>query len=81
TSTYWGGTYEEGDYKLALQGWGSYDHAHPYFHMDYIYRSTDATDFWNVPEEFDAPILHEELRDSETIVPSDMVSQLATPEE
>jgi peptide/nickel transport system substrate-binding protein len=81
SATYWGGDYVEGDFKLALQGWASYNHTHPYFHFDWIYRSGDATDYWNVPTEYEAPILHEELRDSETITPDGYISDLATPQE
>ncbi|ELZ22671.1 family 5 extracellular solute-binding protein [Halosimplex carlsbadense 2-9-1] len=81
SATYWGGDYVEGDFKLALQGWASYDHTHPYFHFDWIYRSGDATDYWNVPTEYEAPILHEDLRDSETIAPDGYISDLATPQE
>jgi len=81
SATYWGGDYIEGDFKLALQGWASYDHAHPYFHFDWIYNSGDATDYWNVPTEYEAPILHEDIRDGETVTPVDLVSRLATPGE
>ncbi|WP_136689767.1 ABC transporter substrate-binding protein [Halorhabdus amylolytica] len=81
SATYWGGDYIEGDFKLALQGWASYDHAHPYFHFDWIYNSGDATDYWNVPTEYEAPILHDQVRDSETVTPTNLISELATPEE
>lgn len=81
TSTYWGGTYVEGDYKLALQGWASYDQAHPYFHFDWIFNSGDAVDYWNMPSEFDAPILHDQVRDSETVTPTDLISEIAEPTE
>ncbi|MFC4989165.1 ABC transporter substrate-binding protein [Saliphagus infecundisoli] len=81
SATYWGGDYSEGNFKLALQGWASYDHTHPYFHFDWIFQSGDATDSWNVPSEFEAPVLHDDLRDSETIAPGDYISELATPEE
>ena len=81
TSTYWGGTYVEGDYKLALQGWANYDQSHPYFHYDWVFNSGDATDYWNIPSEFDAPILHEQVRDGETVTPTDLISELSAPEE
>jgi len=81
TSTYWGGTYVEGDYKLALQGWANYDQSHPYFHYDWVFNSGDATDYWNMPSEFDAPILHEQVRDGETVTPTDLISELSAPEE
>ncbi|MEF8894453.1 ABC transporter substrate-binding protein [Halodesulfurarchaeum sp.] len=81
TSTYWGGTYVEGNYKLALQGWANYDQSHPYFHYDWVFNSGDATDYWNMPSEFEAPILHDQVRDGETVTPTDLISELSAPEE
>ena len=80
-STYWGSDYSNGDFVVGLQGWASYDQAYLYFHFDWIFNSWDATNAWNVPSEFEAPILHDEERDGETVTPTDLVSELSTANE
>ena len=52
TATYWGKDYANGEFTLALQGWSSYDQRYPYFHFDYVYRGSDATDVWQMPKTF-----------------------------
>ncbi|QGA83646.1 ABC transporter substrate-binding protein [Halomicrobium sp. LC1Hm] len=77
-STYWGSDYSNGDFVVGLQGWASYDHSYPYFHFDWIFNSWDAKNAWNLPGEFESPILHDEERDSETVTPVDIVDELST---
>jgi peptide/nickel transport system substrate-binding protein len=36
--------YGNGKFDVAMQGWADYDHSYPYFHLDRIVRSGDATD-------------------------------------
>jgi peptide/nickel transport system substrate-binding protein len=78
TSTYWGKDYSNGDFVAALQGWASYNQTYPYFHLRWVFDSSDATDYWNVPSEFEAPVLHDQIRDGETVEPAALVSQLST---
>lgn len=80
-STYWGTDYPDGNYVVGLQGWASYDQSYPYFHFDWIFNSWDAENAWNVPTEFEAPILHDEERDGEAVTPTDLVSELSTASE
>ncbi|WP_129114597.1 ABC transporter substrate-binding protein [Halegenticoccus tardaugens] len=77
TSTYWGKDYDEGDFVLALQGWASYDQSYPYFHFDFIYRSYDAEDVWNVPSEVEVPPMDDPDGSTETVAPADLVSDLS----
>ncbi|MFB6152357.1 MAG: ABC transporter substrate-binding protein [Haloarculaceae archaeon] len=81
TSTYWGKDYTNGNFVVGLQGWASYNQSYPYFHYKWIFNSYDAKNMWNLPKEFEAPILHEETRDSKTVNPSELVSQLSTASE
>jgi len=80
-STYWGSDYSNGDFVAGLQGWASYDQSYPYFHFDWIFNSWDALNAWNLPSEFESPVLHEEERDGETVTPADLVSELSTANE
>jgi len=80
-STYWGSDYSNGDFVVGLQGWASYDQSYPYFHFDWIFNSWDALNAWNLPSEFESPVLHEEERDGETVTPADLVSELSTANE
>jgi peptide/nickel transport system substrate-binding protein len=77
-STYWGSDYPDGNFVVGLQGWASYDQSYPYFHFDWIFNSWDAENAWSVPGEFEAPVLHDEERDGETVTPTDLVSELST---
>ncbi|SEP07578.1 peptide/nickel transport system substrate-binding protein [Halogranum amylolyticum] len=78
TSTYWGKDYSNGDFVVGLQGWASYDQAYPYFHFKWIFDSWDAKNAWNLSSEFETPVLHEKVRDSKTVTPAEIVSELAT---
>ena len=80
-STYWGTDYPDGNYVVGLQGWASYNQSYPYFHFDWIFNSWDANNAWSVPEEFEAPVLHDEEREGETVTPVDLVSELSTASE
>ncbi|WP_396613909.1 ABC transporter substrate-binding protein (plasmid) [Haloferax sp. S1W] len=81
TSTYWGKDYTNGDFVVGLQGWASYDQSYPYFHFKWLFDSWDAKNAWNLPDEFEVPVLHEQARDSETVTPATLVSELATTRE
>jgi peptide/nickel transport system substrate-binding protein len=78
TSTYWGKDYANGDFVVGLQGWADYSHSYPYFHQKWVFDSHDANEFWNVPAELEAPVLHEQYRDGETVDPSGLIDQLST---
>jgi len=41
--------YGNGEFDVAMQGWADYDHSYPYFHVDWIVRSGDATDSGTSP--------------------------------
>ncbi|RDZ48419.1 ABC transporter substrate-binding protein [Haloferax sp. Atlit-19N] len=77
-SAYWGQDYVNGDFVVALQGWASYDNSHPYFHFKFLYDSSDAADYWNMPEQIDSPVLHDQLRDGEAVTPAELVTELST---
>jgi peptide/nickel transport system substrate-binding protein len=76
-STYWGSDYPEGNFTVALQGWASYDRANPYFHYQWIFDSADSNQYWQVPDELEAPVLHDAERDGETVEPMRLVSELS----
>jgi len=78
TSTYWGSDYSNGNFVVGLQGWASYNQSYPYFHYKWIFNSWDANNAWNLPSEFEAPVLHEQERDGETVTPATLVSELST---
>ncbi len=78
TSTYWGKDYSNGDFVVGLQGWASYEQSYPYFHFQWLYDSWDANNAWNLPGEFEASVLHDDLRDGEAVEPAALVSQLST---
>ena len=69
TSTYWGQDYSNGDFVVGLQGWASYDQSHPYFHFQWLFDSWDAKNAWNLPEQFESPVLHDQVRGSESVIP------------
>ncbi|MDS0300150.1 ABC transporter substrate-binding protein [Halogeometricum sp. S1BR25-6] len=79
-SAYWGQDYVNGNFVVGLQGWASYDNSHPYFHYKFMYDSSDSG-YWNVPSELDAPVLHDQVRDGETVAPGSLVSKLSTASE
>lgn len=81
TSTYWGQDYVNSNFVVGLQGWASYDHSHPYFHYQYLYDGWDPKNAWNLPSEFEAPVLHDDARDGETVTPATLISELSTAEE
>ncbi|QPV63369.1 ABC transporter substrate-binding protein [Halosimplex litoreum] len=81
SSTYWGQDYANGDFVVGMQGWASYNQAHPYFHFQWIYDSGDATNYWNMPDEFQTPVLHDQVRSGETVAPVDLVESLTTASE
>ncbi|WP_123533461.1 ABC transporter substrate-binding protein [Halosimplex salinum] len=81
TSTYWGQDYSNGDFVVGLQGWASYDQSHPFFHFQWLFDSWDAQNAWNLPSEFESSVLHDQVRDGETVVPSDLVAALSTASE
>jgi peptide/nickel transport system substrate-binding protein len=78
TSTYWGKDYTDGDFVVGLQGWASYNQSYPYFHFQWLYDSWDAKNAWNLPGEFEAPVLHKEERDGTAVEPATLVSELST---
>ncbi|MFC7194548.1 ABC transporter substrate-binding protein [Halosimplex aquaticum] len=69
TSTYWGQDYSNGDFVVGLQGWASYNQSHPYFHFQWLFDSWDAKNAWNLPSEFTAPVLHDQIREGESVSP------------
>ncbi|WP_435335895.1 ABC transporter substrate-binding protein [Haloarchaeobius sp. TZWWS8] len=77
TSTYWGKDYPNGDFVAALQGWASYNQSYPYFHQKFIFDSHDAKEYWKVPETFEAPVLHDSVRDGKQVSPRSLVSELS----
>ncbi len=81
TSTYWGSDYSNGDFVVGLQGWASYDHSYPYFHFKWLFDSWDANNAWNLPSEFESPVLHEQERDGNTVSPGSLVSKLSMGDE
>lgn len=81
TSTYWGKDYPNADFVVGLQGWASYDQSYPYFHYKFLYDSTDSKEYWNVPSEVTAPVLHKDVRNGETVKPASLVSKLSTTKE
>ncbi|QIO24450.1 ABC transporter substrate-binding protein (plasmid) [Haloarcula sp. JP-L23] len=78
SSTYWGKDYSNGDFVVGLQGWASYNQSYPYFHYKFLYDSHSAKNYWNSPSEFESPVLHDDLRDGESVAPADLVAQLST---
>jgi peptide/nickel transport system substrate-binding protein len=78
TSTYWGKDYPNANFVAALQGWANYNQTFPYFHQRWLFDSTDANEYWQVPDEMEAPVLHEDYRDGETVEPAQLVSELST---
>ena len=78
TSTYWGKDYSNADFVVGLQGWASYNYSHPYFHYQYLYAGWDPKNAWNLPKEFNVPVLHGEVRDGKTVTPATLVSELST---
>ncbi|WP_415381305.1 ABC transporter substrate-binding protein [Halosimplex sp. TS25] len=76
-SSYWS-EYSNGDFTIAMQGWASYNQSYPYFHFQWLFDSWDAKNAWNVPSDFEASVLHEELRDGDTVTPADLVADLST---
>jgi len=78
TSTYWGKDYANGNFKVALQGWASYNQTYPYFHYDYLYAggSGSIQDLSNFPDSFDVEVLHEQTRDSSSVDPVSLVEDL-----
>ncbi|WP_416840232.1 ABC transporter substrate-binding protein [Haloferax sp. DFSO52] len=78
TSTYWGKDYTNADFVVGLQGWANYNQSYPYFHYKWIFGSWDAKNAWNLPEEFESPILHDQVRESQSVVPADLVTDLST---
>ena len=81
SSTYWGQDYANGDFVVGLQGWASYSQSHPYFHFQWIFDSWDANNAWNLPSEYEAPVLHEDVRSGETVAPGDLVAELSVASE
>jgi peptide/nickel transport system substrate-binding protein len=79
TSTYWGKDYPNGDFVVALQGWASYNQSYPYFHYKWLFDSWDAKNAWNLPRQFESPVLHEEVREGKTVTPSELVAELSRP--
>ena len=69
--------YGNGEFDVAMQGWADYDHSYPYFHFDWIVRSGDATDIWNVPAEWKAPPLPDPERSPRTRNPSGLLAELS----
>lgn len=78
TSTYWGKDYPNANFVAALQGWANYNQTFPYFHQRWMFDSTDANEYWNIPDELEAPVLHEDHRNGETVEPARLVAELST---
>jgi peptide/nickel transport system substrate-binding protein len=78
TSTYWGKDYPNANFVAALQGWANYSQTFPYFHQRWMFDSTDANEYWNVPDELEAPVLHDDYRNGETVEPARLVAELST---
>lgn len=81
TSTYWGKDYANANFVVGLQGWASYNYSHPYFHYQYLYDGWDPKNAWNLPSEFETPVLHDDVRDGETVSPAALVKELSTADE
>ncbi|MFB6086981.1 MAG: ABC transporter substrate-binding protein [Haloarculaceae archaeon] len=77
-STYWGKSYANGDFVVAMNGWASYSHTYPYFHFNWLYESSDATDIWQVPNTFTSPVLHDHLRDGKKVDPGKLLQELSS---
>ncbi|MFC7137946.1 ABC transporter substrate-binding protein [Halobaculum litoreum] len=73
-SSYWGQDYPNSNFVVGLQGWASYSQSYPYFHYKWIFNSWDATNAWNLPSEFSAAVLHEDVRSEEAVEPATLVS-------
>ena len=80
-STYWGSDYANGNFVVGLQGWASYNQSYPYFHFDWIFNSWDSQNAWNLPSDFESPVLHDQERDGDAVTPVDLVSELSTANE
>lgn len=80
SSTYWGQDYANGNFVIGLQGWANYDQSYPYFHFDWMYRSSDATEYWNVPETFEE-VPSRDGNGASTVTPSEQISALSRADE
>ncbi len=77
SSTYWGSDYSNANFVVGLQGWANYNQTYPYFHYKWIFDSWDAENAWNLPAEFEAPVLHSAERSGEAVTPGELVAELA----
>ncbi|WP_254546685.1 ABC transporter substrate-binding protein [Halomarina pelagica] len=76
TSTYWGKVYTNHEFTIGLQGWADYDNSYPYFHFDFLFNSTDANDYWKVPERFEVPPLSDPSGEPRSVTPGELVTTL-----
>ncbi|WP_306059656.1 ABC transporter substrate-binding protein [Natronococcus wangiae] len=77
--TYFGQDFPDGDFVAGVEGWANYDQAYPYYHFDHLYTGGEGSiqDAANFPDEFEAPVLHDGVRDGESIDPSVLIDELA----
>lgn len=57
SSTYFGDTFPNGDFELAIDWWGGAS-SYPYFGFSWVFegQNQEGPDAWNMPEEIDTPM-------------------------